>query len=462
MVLQGVKTVSKAVVDKVNIWKKTDKISLVKEASMPAPVLVVQATMQRVESEDDHTRMRVPYIPSDTDIALTTLEDLYDAVKDTPAWLKRSLRNDLMLMAHELNFHAVPRNMVKQLRQLVMWPSMIAECKNHVRVCRKCLQSLKLLRSVGVSLPELGRFIKVFMDVWHFPQSVKKRTGFIGFLTMCDAAGGLTRYIAIRTESTMDCAMAIITHWIAVFGLMLELWSDNASAFAGEVMELICNMLGILKRFAAVGESRNVGMAETRHNSVKAVVMQVVSHAEIRTPEDLYLIMTFAEMKVNELTPSSAEAVFELYFTQPPNTVFDTIQTQGPLPTFKLKHKPTDKVLVPGVHKSIREMLMLKNTVSMDDHALAKEYKSRQSVMHRDIMENSKAVTRCDLRSGDKVSLAGKVVVLDSTSDSSPERETDHSGGNNCDWNEETGEIRVLETSGHSQSPTHAAQASQS
>ena len=61
--------------------------------------------MQRVESEDDHTKMLVPYIPPDTDIALTTLEDLYDTIKDTPAWLKRSLRNDLMLMAHELNFH---------------------------------------------------------------------------------------------------------------------------------------------------------------------------------------------------------------------------------------------------------------------------------------------------------------------------------------------------------------------
>ena len=109
----GSKTVSKAVVDKVNIWKETGRISStkVKEASMPAPVLVVQATMQRVESEDDHTRVLVPYIPLDTDIALTTLEDLYDAVNDTPAWLKRSLRNDLILMAHELNVHAVPRNM---------------------------------------------------------------------------------------------------------------------------------------------------------------------------------------------------------------------------------------------------------------------------------------------------------------------------------------------------------------
>ena len=127
---------SKAVVDKVNIWEETDRISLVKEASMPAPVLVIQATMQRVGSEDDHTRVLVPYIPPDTDIALITLEDLYDKVKDTPAWLKRSLRNDLMLMAHELNLHAVPRNMVKQLRQLVMWPSLIADCKNHAGACR--------------------------------------------------------------------------------------------------------------------------------------------------------------------------------------------------------------------------------------------------------------------------------------------------------------------------------------
>ena len=119
---------------------------------------------------------------------------------------------------------------------------------------------------------------------------------------------------------------------------------------------------------------------------------------------------------------SSAEAVFELYFAQPPITVFDTIQTQGPLPAFKLKHKPADKVLIQGVHRSIRELLKLKNTASMDDHALAKEHKSRQTVMHRDIVENSKAVTRCDLRSGDKVSLAGKEVVLDSTSGSSPER----------------------------------------
>ena len=158
---------------------------------------------------------------------------------------------------------------------------------------------------------------------------------------------------------------------------------------------------------------------------------------------------------------SSAEAVFELYFAQPPITVFDTIQTQGPLPAFKLKHKPADKVLIQGVHRSIRELLKLKNTSSMDDHALAKEHKSRQTVMHRDIVENSKAVTRsrCDLRSGDKVSLAGKEVVLDSTSGSSPERPITAVVSTAVDWREETGEVRILEASGHSQSPTHTAQA---
>lgn len=126
------------------------------------------------------------------------------------------------------------------------------------------------------------------------------------------------------------------------------------------------------------------------------------------------MIMAFAEMKVNQLTPSSAESVFELYLAQPPITVFDIIQTKGPLPAFKLKHKPADKVLVQGVHRS--------NTVSMDNHALTKEHRSRATVMHRDIVENSKAVTQCDLCSGDKDSLAGKEVVLDSTSGSSPER----------------------------------------
>ena len=56
-------------------------------------------------------------------------------------------------------------------------------------------------------------------------------------------------------------------------------------------MELICNMLGSLKRFAVVGDSRKVGMAVIRHNLVKTVVMQAVSDAKIRTPEDLCLIL---------------------------------------------------------------------------------------------------------------------------------------------------------------------------
>ena len=58
----------------------------------------------------------------------------------------------------------------------------------------------------------------------------------------------------------------------------------------------------------------------------------------------------------------------------------------------------------------------------MDDHAPSKKYRSRKTMMHRDIVEGSKEITRCDLRSRDKVSLAGKEVVLDSTSDSSPDR----------------------------------------
>ena len=60
-------------------------------------------------------------------------------------------------------------------------------------------------------------------------------------------------------------------------------------------------------------------------------------------------------------------------------------------------------MLIQGVHRSIRELLKLKNTASMGGHALAKEHRSRETVVHRDIVENSEAVTRCDLRPGDKV-----------------------------------------------------------
>ena len=51
-----------------------------------------------------------------------------------------------------------------------------------------------------------------------------------------------------------------------------------------------------------------------------------------------------AEMKVKQLTSSSAEAICELYFAQPPIAVFDTIQAQRPLSACKLKYKPSDKV----------------------------------------------------------------------------------------------------------------------
>ncbi len=137
---------------------------------------------------------------------------------------------------------------------------------------------------------------------------------------------------------------------------------------------------------------------------------------DIRTKQDLELYLGFCEMKVNHLQlDENLTSAFELYFTQPPGTIMNLIQ-QGDTTTAKAAIKQVKRTdLLKKLDMHVSDFMQAKNEQAIETRMMQKEQRSRQSVLHRDHENESKAVTRFDLRPGDSASWSTQPVTIIST-----------------------------------------------
>ena len=63
----------------------------------------------------------------------------------------------------------------------------------------------------------------------------------------------------------------------------------------------------------------------------------------------------------------------------------------------------------------VGEFMRLKNERSMKDRHMLKEQRARESVLHRDHQNETKQVTKCDLRVGDTASYQHNAVTIEGT-----------------------------------------------
>ena len=152
-------------------------------------------------------------------------------------------------------------------------------------------------------MPPAKRFSHIHIDiVGPLPPS----SGFTHLLTIMDRTTRSPEAIPLRDTTTTECARALISTWIARFGVPLDMTSDRVTSV---MWSTISSQLGILLHRTTAYHPQANGLVERFHRTLKASLKaQLLS---LNWVDELpWVLLGIRVVPKDDLRTSSAELVY--------------------------------------------------------------------------------------------------------------------------------------------------------
>ena len=165
--------------------------------------------------------------------------------------------------------HAGGRATLKEISRRFVWPGMRAEVLRLARDCPSCLAS-KTTRHVHSPLvhrpvPD-ARFSSLHVDiVGPLPPS----EGNSYLLTVLDRSTRWLEAIPLADMTASTCASALLRHWIARFGVPVDVTTDQGRQFTSSLWTELNQLLGISSLRTTSYHPQCNGMVERVHRVIK-------------------------------------------------------------------------------------------------------------------------------------------------------------------------------------------------
>ena len=198
------------------------------------------------------------------------------------------------------------------------WPHMRDDIATEIRDCRDC-QRYNIIhcgfhpaRSITAGLP--GDHYQI--DLASMPTSME---GHKFILVLVDVFTGFVMLKPIMDKEASTVARAV---WeiCCIIGLPKILQSDNGSEFSNRIINALCRLTGISRRFIAPYNPRADGKVERTVKTVKDTVVKLLHGAVALWPLYIPFVQLVFNSKVQELTGSTP---FALMFTRTLNQLID-------------------------------------------------------------------------------------------------------------------------------------------
>ena len=95
-------------------------------------------------------------------------------------------------------------------------------------------------------------------------------SGYTHIFTIVDRTTRWPEAIPLRETSTIDCAKALVSTWIARFGVPQDITSDRGSQFTSSLWNTISQQLGVQLHRTTAYHPQSNGLVERFHRSMKA------------------------------------------------------------------------------------------------------------------------------------------------------------------------------------------------
>lgn len=140
--------------------------------------------------------------------------------------------------------------------------------------------------------------------------------GYTHLLTMVDRFSRWPEAIPLKGTNTETCARALVFHWIARFGVPLDMTSDRDSQFTSKLWTAIAKLLGTKLHHTTAYHPQSNGLVERFHRHLKTAL-----RARLTTPNWLdelpWVLLGIRTAPKDDLHCSSAELVYGTPLTVP-------------------------------------------------------------------------------------------------------------------------------------------------
>ena len=227
----------------------------------------------------------------------------------------RTFQRQVFEAIHNLA-HPGRKSTVKLVANKFVWHGVKKQVNKWAQECLAC-QTSKIqshVRSPVIKIPvPAKKFSHIHVDlVGPLPPS----EGFTHLLTIIDRTTRWPEAIPIVQTSTTYCAIALIRHWIARFGVPLDMTSDRGPQFTSALWNEVANKLGIQVHRTTAYHPQSNGLVERFHRTLKAALKARLQGPRW-TDELPSVLLGLRTVPKEDLDTSSAKLVYGEPLTVP-------------------------------------------------------------------------------------------------------------------------------------------------
>lgn len=262
------------------------------------------------------TGLRFVDVPVGTS-GLTLLCD--DSTGHNRPWVPEAWRKKAFSVVHDLS-HPGINTTCKLMAKKFVWHGLSKQVRAWARQCIPCQQS-KIQKHTRAPLSKFEipqrRFDHINIDiVGPLPPS----QGYTHLLTMVDRFTRWPEAVPISNTDTQTCARVFVSHWIARFGLPLDISSDRGPQFTSQLWAAMADLFGTkLHRTTAYHPQAN-GLVERFHRHLKGALKTRLK-GPTWSDEVPWVLLGIRTAPKEDLGVSSAELVYGAPLTVPADFV---------------------------------------------------------------------------------------------------------------------------------------------
>lgn len=197
-------------------------------------------------------------------------------------WVPTVYRRSIFDMVHGLS-HPSRRATANLLKKKFIWHGIAKDAKEWARTCLAC-QRAKVYRhtesGIGSFQQPKRRFSHIHVDVvGPLPPS----EGYRYLFTVVDRSTRWPEAVPMKDATTDSCVSALLSHWIARFGVPDDITSDRGSTFTSHIWTSLAQLLGSTVHHTTSYNPESNGMVERFHRTLKAALMSRCTSSEWST-----------------------------------------------------------------------------------------------------------------------------------------------------------------------------------
>ena len=210
-----------------------------------------------------------------------------------------------------------------------VWPGLNKQATAWAKTCVAC-QTSKVQQHTRAPLQTFDvptrRFDHVHVDlVGPLPPSC----GYTHLFTIVDRFTRWPEAVPIKDTSATGCARAFISHWIARFGMPMDLSSDQGTQFTSELWVAVAKLLGMKLHRTTTYHPQSNGLVERFHRHLKSALKARLSGPNW-SDELPWVLLGIRTAPKEDLGTSSADLVYGTPLTVPGDFVAQSTEKQDP------------------------------------------------------------------------------------------------------------------------------------